>query len=213
MRTRIWRRTATVILLALVAGIQGCRAGSADLEPVVYTFRFPAPEEYLVSLSSRIARLQNSPGRLLQTLEEASLGVWETASSGVGTTPTTVSYYVKGAIVGFLLDVRIRSATGGERSLDDVMRLAYQRYGGERGFTPEEFRATVEEVAGADLTEWFRRAVASTEELDYEETLDWYGLRFAEDGSWRLEGSEEASITQEENLQALLASAWQDPGP
>ena len=31
---------------------------------------------------------------------------------------------------------------------------------------------------GVDLKEWFRRALASTEELEYAEALDWYGLAF-----------------------------------
>ena len=95
-------------------------------------------EEYLASLSSAIRRLQDSPGRLLQSLEQSSLEVWTNSNSGVGAAPTTVSYYVKGQVVGFLLDARIRVATEGRRGFGDVMRLAYQRYGGDRGFTPEE---------------------------------------------------------------------------
>ena len=83
----------------------------------------------------------------------------------------------KHLVVGFLLDARIRRATEGAKTLDDLMKLAYQRYSGERGFTAEQFRKTAEEVAGVDLKGWFRGAVASTEELDYTEALDWFGLR------------------------------------
>lgn len=165
------------------------------------------PEQYLASLSSAISRLQNSPGRLLQSLEQSSLEVWTNSNSGVGAAPTTVSYYVKGQVVGFLLDARIRMATDGAQTFEDVMRLAYERYGGERGFTPEEFRTTAEEVAGVDLQEWFRKALGSTEELDYSEALDWYGLSFAENGSWTLEIREDATEAQREHLDALLASA------
>jgi predicted metalloprotease with PDZ domain len=86
---------------------------------------------------------------------------------------------VKGPIVGFLLDAKLRRASDNRKSLDDLMRLAYQRYAGARGFAPEEFRATAEEVAGVDLKDWFRKAISSTEELDYSEALDWFGLRFA----------------------------------
>jgi predicted metalloprotease with PDZ domain len=42
-----------------------------------------------------------------------------------------------------------------------VRRLAYGRYSEERGFTPEEFRRTAEEVAGTDLKEWFRNAIST----------------------------------------------------
>jgi predicted metalloprotease with PDZ domain len=163
-------------------------------------------EDFLASLSSQIGNLQSSPGRLLQSLEQSSLEVWTNSNSGVGAAPTTVSYYVKGEVVGFLLDARIRRVTGGERSLQDVMRLAYQRYGGERGFRPQEFEATAEEVAGVNLGEWFRIALATTEELDYSEALDWYGLRFAAGGSWVLEAREDAAPPQRAHLAALLSS-------
>jgi predicted metalloprotease with PDZ domain len=114
----------------------------------------------LRQISGHISQLQNSPGRLLQTLSQSSEQVWTTSTSGVRNDPAkTVSYYVKGPVVGFLLDARIRAATGGTKSLDDVMRLAYSRYSGGRGFTAEEFRACADEVAGADLKEWFRRAL------------------------------------------------------
>ncbi len=169
-------------------------------------------EDFLSSLSGHITRLQTSPGRLVQTLEQSSLEVWTTGTSGVGQDLTkTVSYYVKGPVVGFLLDARIQRATGGKRSLDDVMRLAYTRYAGARGFTPEEFRATAEEVAGVDLDRWFRNAISSTEELDYVEALDWFGLRFvpSEDPAkaWTLEVRPGASEAQEARLRAWVTSA------
>ena len=56
--------------------------------------------------------------------------------------------------------------------------LAFERYSGPKGFTADQFRETAEEVAGKDLKEWFRRALNSTEELDYAEALEWYGLQF-----------------------------------
>lgn len=100
-------------------------------------------------LSSHVGSLQNTPGRLKQTLEQASLDVWNSGTSGVGRdTQNLVSYYVKGPVIGFLLDAKIQSATDGKKSLDDVMRLAYKRYSGEQGFTQEQFRQVAEEVSG-----------------------------------------------------------------
>lgn len=165
---------------------------------------------FLASSSGAIRELQGSPGRLLQTLEQSSLEVWTNSNSGVGAAASTVSYYVKGQVVGFLLDARVRAATGGRRSLDDVMRLAYRRYGGARGFSPEEFRAVAEEVAGVDLEAWLRRAVAGTEELDYSEALAWFGLRFAGDGSWNLEVRDDARSDQAVHLRALTQPIGQD---
>jgi predicted metalloprotease with PDZ domain len=170
------------------------------------------PAQYLEAQSSHIGQLQNAKGRLVQSLEDASTDVWASGTSGVGRdTSTKLSYYVKGPVVGFLLDARIRRLTGGTKSLDDMMRLAYRRYSGERGFTPEQFRATAEEVAGADLKEWFRKAIASTEELDYREALDWFGLRFAPSDdpakAWKLEVREDATAAQKAHFQALIGGA------
>jgi predicted metalloprotease with PDZ domain len=169
-----------------------------------------APPDFLASMSSVIRQLQQAPGRLVQTLEQSSYDVWNNSLSGVNPNATTVSYYVKGEVVGLLLDAHIRQMTGGSRSLDDVMRLAYERYAGDRGFTPDEFRATAEEVARIDLRDWFRRALASTEELDYAEALSWYGLRFAASSAqdpkaaWTLEARDDASDAQKTQLRALL---------
>ena len=76
-------------------------------------------------------------------------------------------------------------------------------YGGEQGFTPEQFRATASEVAGVDLTGWFARTASSTEELDYSHALEWYGLRFAADG-WKLDVREDATVAQRDHLAALF---------
>jgi predicted metalloprotease with PDZ domain len=169
-------------------------------------------DDFLSGMSSRIRQLQRSPGRLMQTLEQASLEVGRGRGSGVGGNPaTTVSYYVKGCIVGLLLDARIRHVTSDRSSFDDVMRLAYRRYGGERGFTPEEFQATASEVAGVDLSDFFRRSLVTTEELDYGELLDWYGLRFAATEppdparAWTLEVRSDSTAAQRQHLERLLA--------
>jgi predicted metalloprotease with PDZ domain len=146
---------------------------------------------------------------LQQTLEQASLDVWTSSFSGLGGGDKTVSYYVKGPVVAFLLDAKIRKETKGTRSLDDVMKLAYKRYSGEKGFTAEQFRKTAEEVAGVDLQPWFKRALASTEELDYTEALDWFGLQFATGDkkakTWRLELRADATAAQRHQLKAWLA--------
>lgn len=169
------------------------------------------PQDFLSWLSSQIEQLQNTPGRLVQTLEQSSLEVWSTPTSGLAqsNSATTVSYYLKGPIVGFLLDAKIRRATGDKKSLDDVMRLAYRRYARERGFTAEQFRATAEEVARVDLKEWFRKSISSTEELDYAEALDWYGLRFASESAknWMLETRADATESQKNRFRRLLEPA------
>jgi len=140
-------------------------------------------EELLATLSNTIRELQTTPGRLVQSLSLSSFDTWikfyhPDENSG----NTAISYYTKGAVAGFLLDARVRSATHGAKSLDDVMRLALAR-NSPGGYTPAAFRAVASEVAGTDLSGWFARVFDSTAELEYHEALDWFGLRFAGESS------------------------------
>ena len=140
-----------------------------------------APWEYLALLSDAIKTLQTTPGRLVQSVEMASFDAWiKHYRQDENSINTAISYYTKGAVIGFVLDARIRAATNDTKSLDDVMRLAYERYAGARGFTPEQFRQVASEVARIDLGAWFTSALETTEELDYTPALEWYGLEFVE---------------------------------
>jgi predicted metalloprotease with PDZ domain len=131
------------------------------------------------SLSSLINGLQNTPGRLAQSAERASFDAWiKYYRPDENSNNVAVSYYTKGALVAWLLDAKIRRATDGRKSLDDLMRLAFQRYSGEHGFTPEQFKALAEEVAGVPLAAFFRDTVETPGELHYDDALDWFGLRF-----------------------------------
>jgi predicted metalloprotease with PDZ domain len=135
--------------------------------------------EYLREVSGGIRELQTTPGRLVQPVDAASYDAWIKLYRPDENTPNTaISYYTKGAIIAFVLDAKIRHLTNGAKTLDDVMRLAFQRFSGPKGYTLEEFRKTVEEVAGTDLRDWWHKTVDTTDELDYTEALDVYGLRF-----------------------------------
>ena len=147
---------------------------------VVHRAGISTREEYLEALSGQIQALQTTPGRLVQPVADASHDAWiKFYRPNENSRNTTVSYYIKGAVIGFLLDARVREATGGRRSLDDVLQVAYARYSGDRGFRPGEFEAVASDIAGVDLGDWFDRAIRSTEELDYRAALDWFGLEFA----------------------------------
>jgi predicted metalloprotease with PDZ domain len=126
------------------------------------------PQEYLANLSESISELQTTPGRLSMPVEQASQDAWIRYYRPDENSPNvSISYYTKGAIVGLLLDLEIRRLTNNGKSLDDVMRAAWTKYSGAHGYTPEEFRVLVSEVAGHDLSAWLHRALDTTEELDY----------------------------------------------
>ena len=156
-----------------------CRAGLTTAEEFLGTNAAPRSAATPDSLSGWVEDLQNTPGRLQQSASEASFDAWiKLYRPDENSRNSSISYYTKGAVIAWLLDAKVRAATAGVKSLDDVMRLAFARYGGERGFTREEFVALAEEVAGRDLKKWFEWVADSTAELDYSDALDWFGLRF-----------------------------------
>jgi predicted metalloprotease with PDZ domain len=136
-------------------------------------------DECLEALSASIESVQTTPGRLVQPVDQASFDTWiKQYRPDENSVNTTIDYYAKGTAIGFLLDAKIRSLTGGQASLDDVMRLAMARYSGHKGFTTAQFYALASEVAKTDLTHWFTGAVESAGELDYDEAIGYYGLQF-----------------------------------
>ena len=139
-------------------------------------------EEYLDALSTQIRSLQTTPGRLEQSVEAASYDAWiKYYRSDENTPNTAISYYVKGAVIGFLLDAHIRRFTDGARSLDDLMRLMRSRFSGEQGYSREDLRSAVAEMAGPaharDIRAWMAGALETTAELDHADALSWFGLR------------------------------------
>jgi predicted metalloprotease with PDZ domain len=137
------------------------------------------PTEYLNRLARTIESLQTTPGRLTQPVAIASYDAWiKFYRPDENAVNTAISYYTKGAIVGWLLDAKVRRATSGARTLDDVMRTAYQRFSGPRGFTTEDFVGVVREIGGAGVASWLATVIYSTEDLDYTDALSWFGLEF-----------------------------------
>ena len=161
-------------------------------------------DDYLNINSRHITDLQTKqPGRLVQTLEQSSSQMFERLAAD-----KKVDYYVKGPVVGLVLDANIRKTTNGRKSMDDLIRLEYQRWSGARGFTADDFAKTAADAVGYDIKPLLHKLVATTEEVDYTEMLDWFGLRFMTGDpakAWTLEVRPDATAAQKQHLGALLA--------
>jgi predicted metalloprotease with PDZ domain len=140
-------------------------------------------QQLFANLEQNINAVENNPGRAFQSLMQASYNTWADGPFGTqGREPgKAISYYDKGAVVGFLLDLTIRNATQNKQSLDDVMRMLYNHYykQQQRGFTDAEFQQTCEEIAKIPLTAFFEY-IYSTRELDYKICLGYVGLALEE---------------------------------
>jgi predicted metalloprotease with PDZ domain len=141
----------------------------------------PAEQFYRI-LSDQISEQETWwPAAREVGLEDASLNAWLYPSALFDANLTT-DYYLKGALVALLLDVELRHRTDGQRSLDDLVRLLYRRWGpGTSGLSEEALEEAASEVAGGSLEEFFRACVRGTQALPYREALDYLGLDLVEE--------------------------------
>ncbi len=136
-------------------------------------------KEFLKNLSKDINRYLTTPGRKVQPLAESSFDAWiKLYRREAHSDNNQISYYLKGQWLSLLLDLIIRKEHHNQKSLDDVMRLLWHRYGkDEIGFTPKELENTISEVAGKDLTDFFERYLYTTEEIPFDKYFEPFGLR------------------------------------
>lgn len=140
---------------------------------------FVSDKEFLAARARDFRNLQQTPGRLEQSAEESSYDTWiKYYRQDENSVNSQVSYYDKGAILGLLLDLEIRRRSGGQKSLDDVMRYLYTDFFKQgRNYTPADFQKICETMAGSELEQFFAKYVRGREELDYNAALAAAGLK------------------------------------
>lgn len=138
------------------------------------------PESYLELLGRTLTAVYRAGGRRRQTLEEASFDAWIKFYKQDENAPNAiVSYYSKGAMVALALDLEIRLQTDGQCSLDEVMRVLWQKYGHDtsRGLPEDGFELLTEEVTGLNLGEFFRQSLRTTVDPPVGILLAQFGVR------------------------------------
>lgn len=153
---------------------------------------------YFSLLSTTINGVLRGSGRAKQSVAQSSFDAWikyyrqdENAPNAI------VSYYNKGALVALALDLTIRARCESRKSLDDVMRALWNRYGRDfygngavgRGIAEAELEALFDEVSGLSLKSLFDKWVRGTEDLPLAELLQPFGV---------------SVVNQEDSLKAAL---------
>jgi predicted metalloprotease with PDZ domain len=138
---------------------------------------------YLRLVNKTINQVLQAPGRLVQSVADASFDAWVKYYRQDEQTPnTTISYYTKGALVALCLDLTLRAE--GEGSLDDVMRLLWKKSGGGP-IDEAAFAAALEAVGGRSFAEEIASWVHSTDELPLADLLRSHGVAALEDPAQR----------------------------
>jgi predicted metalloprotease with PDZ domain len=190
---------------------------------------------FYARLGSAIATLQSRPARFFQSVEESGLEAWLEKYNDYLRPERSISYYNKGELLGFLLDLALRHASGNGAGLDDVMRRLNEDFGRPgRYYTDADLRRLIAQVAPrfSGLEAFFADYVRGTRELDYDTYLGYAGLERESEsrGSARLgfdvsvnpggevrvesvelrRAAEQAGLAQGDILLKMNGQAWRD---
>ena len=137
-----------------------------------------APEAYLRLLAQNITRVQQTKGRLKQSLAESSFTAWNKFYKQDENSPNAiVSYYQKGALAALCLDLVIRSKSSGRHTLDSVMQQHYRDWLDTRQGIPEkQWQARCQAFTGLDLEDFFQTTLYTTADLPLAELLATIGI-------------------------------------
>jgi len=127
--------------------------------------RVRTPAQYFEELNTVLRKHYDDAGSANLSLADASMDLWLDGYKP-GVPDRKVSVYHKGALVALLLDLTLRQLSGHARSLDDVMRRLYEEFGKTGiGYTEDDYRRIVAEVAGRDMQAYFDKFIYGTAPL------------------------------------------------
>ncbi|MGE5742376.1 MAG: PDZ domain-containing protein, partial [Gemmatimonadota bacterium] len=126
-------------------------------------------------LEGAIARYLANPGNARFSAESVSVVAYGADPGALG--DYSASTHLQGELLGTMLDFVVRDATGGRRSLDDVVRATLERFSGERGYTGADLERTVADVCGCAVRAFFDRYVRGANPIDFDRYLALIGLR------------------------------------
>jgi predicted metalloprotease with PDZ domain len=131
------------------------------------------PSSYLDLMAQTVTRVMRGTGRLKQSIAESSFDAWTRFYKQDENAPNAiVSYYTKGSLVAFGLDMLLRDVTNDVSSLDKLMRTLWERHGKPDIGVPEDgLEKLASELAGCDLSDYFNQAVHDTADLSL---ADWF---------------------------------------
>jgi len=145
-------------------------------------------EQIYFNLISKVLNgVLRGAGRNRQSLAESSFDAWSKYYRQDENSPNAiVSYYTKGALLALTLDLTMRQATAGKKSLDDLMRLLWQQFGRDfyrlqpegrqQGVTEQQLQELIEQLCGIKMKSFFDQYVRGTKDLPLAAVLPGFGV-------------------------------------
>ncbi|HUP90252.1 MAG TPA: PDZ domain-containing protein, partial [Longimicrobiales bacterium] len=125
----------------------------------------------IAHIEHMLERYYESPGNTRFSAEEVSRKAYNAGPEAFG--DYDASTHLQGEVIGNALDFRIRSATNGRRSVDDLMRAMLKT----PRFTSRDVERAAAKVCACDVSDIFRTAVYNGAPLNFNRYLNMIGLR------------------------------------
>jgi predicted metalloprotease with PDZ domain len=133
-------------------------------------------EQYLTLLAPTISRMHKGRGRFKQSVAQSSFDAWTKFYQQDENAPNAiVSYYTKGALLAFVLDIEIRKRTDDKHSLDDVLRLIWDNYQAT-GLEDDTVQTVIKHLTQSDFTQFFDAYLYGVDELPLKEAFEYVGV-------------------------------------
>lgn len=126
--------------------------------------------QYFKELEAYYKRHFDNADAASQSLLQSSWDLWLDGYSQ-SIPDRKVSVYHKGAIAAQILDLHIQKISNKSQTLDNVMKIMWQRFGKSKngmpllGYTIQDYKDICEEVTGESLNWYFEKCIMGTESL------------------------------------------------
>ncbi len=184
-------------------------------ERIAYRAGVVSADRHLERMAELVRDLRSQPGRLHQSLEDSSFDAWiKLYRPGEDSKNSTISYYLKGAVVVWAMDLELLALTGGKRGVDDLLRWLWTEWGARDLGFPDR-TALLEgaaRIAGADpdggWARWWDRHVCGTGEVEIEAACEKAGLQLR----WSGGGTPWLGV-ETQSGERIVVSAVREDGP
>lgn len=179
-------------------------------ERIAYRAGLVDEARHLERLAELAQRVLDSRGAHHQSLEDSSFDAWiKLYRPGEDSGNSTLSYYIKGAVVCWAMDLELLRRSEGRVGVDSLLAALWERWGRHGVGFPERdaLRALAIDLAGGDpeFARWFDAHVRGTEPVHLAAALDHAGIDLV-----RAAPRQGASLGVELDERGLVTSVRED---
>lgn len=180
--------------LWMYEGVTEYFAGSVQVK-----YDLISPEQYLQILTEKMMTADQFPDDLPFTeLSKFTLDKYHDQYYNV---------YMKGALIGLCLDIKLMELSKGEYNLQKLMKDLSLKFGKDKAFNDDELFGIITEMTYPEIGEFFNKYVKGGESLPIQELLEKVGVDYLEEQHFKTLtlgiGNENIGVTQIDGRQKL----------